>query len=265
MLKKLLVFLFCTELLIIFFYKDFIGNQFNVHFIDVGQGDATLIQAPYGCQILIDGGKPHTLTDQIKNFFPSTERDIDLLIATHPDLDHYGGLQQIAERYKIHTAFISNHSKSTIQYQKLLNELAGQKTRIFTHFKSQKYILCNIQIDILYIDSNSSNGSSVISLFTFPSGQKIFLGGDIEYEEEALFVHKYPHVKADILKANHHGSHTSNTSSFLDSIQPQFAVISAKKDNHFGHPHSSVLNNFNSKGIKVLRTDLQGTISFSFE
>lgn len=264
MLKKLLVFLLLTEIFSILFYKDFILNRYQVHFVDIGQGDATFIQAPYGCQMLIDGGKPHTISDQIHRFLPSTKKQIHLMIATHPDLDHYGGLQQIAERYTIQNSFITNHPKTNKPYQLFLQTLASQSSNTRYHSRDTSYEICGLKLHILTLNSTTSNGSSVIAFIQLPNQITLLLAGDIEKEEEQEFIKKYPNLKVNIFKANHHGSKTSNTKAFLRSIQPQIAIVSSKKDNHFGHPHLSVLNNFQELSINLLRTDIHGTISFSF-
>jgi beta-lactamase superfamily II metal-dependent hydrolase len=266
-MKKLLGFyLFIIISFFAFRYPLYLNSdKFTLTFLDIGQGDSVLIRTPSNCLMLVDAGNLNKLTDKLINPLHFNQKTIDLAIVTHPDLDHYGGFLKLQQSFQIKHAFLSNSLKTNQYYQKLLQNFQNQSTQIHKHSFDQSYLFCGIRVDVLTINSDTSNGSSVITLLTFPDQTKVLLAGDIEKNEEASLIQKYPNLHADILKANHHGSKTSNTADFLQKVNPRYFIIQSGEDNNFGHPHPQTLQNIYKSNSIILRNDLQGDISFFFE
>lgn len=239
------------------------ASRFQLHFLDIGQGDATLITTPTNCKILIDGGKPGTVSDKlIDNLNFNSFKEFDLVVATHPDLDHYGGLIKLSQTSSIKNLVLSSSSKKDKFYSYFLSLNSDVPTIYPTNLK--QFYLCGLDIWFFSFPSEDSNASSVVTIVKFPDQTKVFLGGDIESHEEKEIIKTYPDLKIDILKANHHGSKTSNSYSFLESLDPEYFIISSKKGNSYGHPSSSTIINTKKLNLKVMRTDLEGTVSFFF-
>ena len=260
-LKFYIFFLFLVLLTRFSFYQN--KNKFQIHFLDVGQGDATLITTPTNCKILVDGGKPSTVTDILINHLSFHNRQFDLVIATHADLDHYGGLIKLSQNFTIKHLVLSSDSKTNKQYESFL-DLNINTPKIYPT-QISKYYICGLYLDLLSFQGRDSNTSSVIAILTLPDQTKVFLGGDIEVEQEKLINDLFPNLRVEILKANHHGSKTSNSFDFMANLSPDYFIISAGRNNSYNHPHSSVIQSAKKLGLNIRRTDLEGTVSFFFD
>lgn len=259
-LKFYTVFLILTIALRWNFYQK--ANFYQIHFLDVDQGDATLIVTPSNCRIVIDGGKPGTISDTLINHLPFGNYKFDLVVATHPDLDHYGGLIKLSQDSGFQNLVLSLSTKVDKIYQYFLDQ--NQDTTKLYPLEAIKYSYCGLIFEFLSFPSEDSNASSVITIVTLPDSTTVFLGGDIEVHEENQLMKLYPNLKVDILKANHHGSKTSNAYDFMQHLNPKYLIVSAGKNNSYNHPHSSVVINAKKLGINIRRTDLEGTVSFFF-
>lgn len=266
-MKKLLGFyLFIIISFFSFRYPLYLNaDKFILTFLDIGQGDSILIRTPSNCLMLVDAGNLNKLTDKLINPLHFNQKTIDLAVVTHPDLDHYGGFLKLQQSFHIKHSFLSNSPKTNQYYQQLLQNFRTSGTQTYKHSADKTYNLCGLQIKVLTINATTSNGSSVITLLTLPDQTKVLLAGDIEKEGETSLIQKYPNLHADILKANHHGSKTSNTANFLQKVNPKYVIIQSGGDNNFGHPHPQALQNIYKSNSVILRNDLQGDISFFFE
>lgn len=242
----------------------------EVTFFDVGQGDAALIETPQRQQILIDGGPSSIILEKLGKEMPFWDRTIDLIILTHPEIDHLSGLLEVLKRYKIENILWTGVVREIPEYKEWQKLLEKEGANIFFVKTGQK-ISCTEcrrqkwEMKILFPFQNlagqrmerSSNDTSIVAKLS--SGQiDILFTGDIEAKTEQELVGRGLDLKSEILKVAHHGSKTSTIPEFIAAVSPEIAVISVGKDNPYGHPHSQTLENL--RGIKILRTDIDGDI-----
>lgn len=244
-------------------------NEYKLHFVDIGQGDSILLRTPTNCVMAIDGGLPNKLTDRIANYLPATENQIDLLVITHPDLDHIGGAVQLLKRYKVKNVFLTGVHHSSATYKELLNQIELNNSKIHYVTSNDNFNLCGIQIEVLYpiktlVGQEVPNlNDTSITLRLKIKDQYIFLSGDLEESEHEL-TKSNKDLKSDIMKAGHHGSRTSNSLELLEKIQPKYFVIQSGADNSYGHPHPEILQRLKQFSTEILRNDKRGTITFFF-
>ncbi len=241
-------------------------KQLKVNFLDVGQGDSVLIQTPYDQNILIDGGDTDSkVLRQLSKFMSFWDKEIDLMIVSHPHDDHVGGLVKVVQRYKVKKILYTGVSHYSPAYLAWLSAVRDKNIEVVIIDRPQTIELGeNLYFDILYpfesllnqeVD-NLNNSSIVIKLIY--KNKKFLLAGDIEKEVEEKLLDTKINLVADVFKANHHGSITSNTEEFLEAVAPEYAIIQVGEDNDFGHPSLRVLKRFERLGIEYYRNDLNG-------
>jgi len=244
------------------------GNQnLEVTFLDVGQGDAIFIEAPNGNQVLIDAGRDVKILRQLSKLIPFYDREIDLLISTHPDSDHIGGMPEIIERFNVEMYLHSGKESESDIYKELLEKLEEKEVGQMLARRGMRINLSEeVALDVLFPDRDVSgldaNDASVIAKLTYGETE-VMLTGDSSKKIEEYLVSQYgERLESDILKAGHHGSKTSSATAFLGVTDPDFAVVSAEKDSRYGHPHKEVLDSFENFEIEVLNTADLGNITF---
>lgn len=237
------------------------AGQLTAHYIDVGQGDCEFIELPNNETMLIDAGDSGSgpeITAYIKNLGYDT---INYLVATHPHADHIGGMSYVIKNLNIVHMYMPEKSTNTKTFENLLQTILDMNIKV-EKAESGTVILNteNLKIDILAPDSeqykNLNNYSAVIKI-DYKNTSFLFMG-DAEKEVEEKLPNK--EIQTDVLKVGHHGSDTSSTAAFLEKVSPKYAVISCGKNNRYGHPDSITLQNLESVGSVILRTDLDGTI-----
>lgn len=244
-------------------------GRLHVAFLDVGQGDAILITLPDGRQILVDGGPSATeLNWRLGQEMPFWDRTLELVISTHPDADHLGGLVSLLDRYEIEQALVTDVEGTSQLYQAWETEVAEAQLTPAVGQAGTQLALGNgvtatiLSPDLTIADFEKPNNHSIVLRLQF--GQVSFLlPGDIEQSIERRLVQADVPLTATVLKSPHHGSKTSSSEAFLEAVSPQIVVVSVGEDNHFGHPSPEVLDRYASYGLTVLRTDELGTIEFS--
>lgn len=246
-------------------YFAFLQNSktFEVTFLDVGQGDATLIQSSNGNHCLIDVGKGSVIVEALSKTKPFLH-SLDCVILTHADADHIEGFLSLHKRYEIKNLFINYSVKDNELVQELKNEIVDHKINTFSLDAQTDFYFDDIYFDVLWPSSEFSelqedldaNDASIVVKLSY-NNLDLYLGGDIgkEYEDELII------GEIEGMKASHHGSNTSTSENFLRTITPQFAVTSSGKNNSFGHPHKEVLERLEDRNIEVFRTDLNGSIT----
>lgn len=240
-------------------------NDLRVHFFDVGQGDATFIESPNGVQILIDGGPDSGVLRELSHVMGFFDRSIDLVIATHPDKDHIGGLVDVLERYDVETILITENESNT-SVSELLQELITREGADIVYARSgQIFTFDGAVLHILFPDRNvrdlESNTSSIVTRLVYGEIEFIFTGDSPRSIEEYL-VRTYGNgLKSDVLKVGHHGSKTSTAEAFASAVDPGYAVISSGENNRYGHPHEAVTRLLKDKNITTLYTEKEGTIT----
>ena len=238
-------------------------NRFlKVDFFDVGQGEAIFIETPQRRQILIDGGPDSKVTRKLAEVMPFWDRTIDLVVLTHPEKDHMAGLIEVFKRYKVQRVLWTGVVRDTAEYAAWDGALQKEGAEIFTAKSGQKIKDGEISFDILFPFEdlagkkfNDSNDTSIVARLSFGADSFLFTG-DITSKIEKALIAKNTLIGADVLKVGHHGSKTSTSFEFLEKVNPEAAVISAGRNNSYGHPHGTVLDNLAKYGIEIFRTDL---------
>lgn len=243
----------------------------KVVFLDVGQGDAIYIEAPNGRQILIDGGPDAKLLSSLGKVMPFADRSIDMIIATHPDMDHIGGFSLLLDNYKI-TSIIENKtiSSSSQIYSSLEDKISKKKINKIIARRGMHIILDekkNIYLDILFPDRDisnfDSNDSSIVSKLVYGNNSFMITGDASLYTENLIeWNEKETTLHSDVLKLAHHGARTSSSVLWLEKVNPSIAIISAGKNNSYGHPHQELLDRLSTLHIPYLSTIEKGNIIF---
>ena len=236
-----------------------VSGEMKVHYIDVGQGDSELIQVD-GKNILIDAG---TSDKKALNYLKSIGvTTLDYVIATHPHEDHIGSMDDVINNFNIGTFYSPKATTTTKAYENMINALKSKNLKLTVPKVGDKLTIGSAALEFLAPNSSAYedlNNYSIVTRLKYGNNSFIFMG-DAEDVSEGELISKQLDISANVLKVGHHGSHSSTTQVFLDKVNLQYAVISCGKDNDYGHPHKETLDKLNAKNIKVLRTDLSGTI-----
>lgn len=254
----------------------------KVHFIDVGQGDSTLVRTPAGRFILIDGGgdavRPDgSVSDPGKEaVIPFLEkqgvREIEAVVISHAHPDHCGGLRAVLKRFPVkavyETGFHADEDREYLESREIMKARRIPQ-RIIRPGDKPDWDPA-LRVDVLgppdwgkgRLKDPANNNSLVIKI---AYGKTSFLfTGDAEMEEESRLVKTWgPSLASDVLKCPHHGSYTSSSEGFVETVRPKFAVISCALYNDFDHPHGGILARYRRHKVTVLRTDYDGTVTLS--
>ncbi len=240
----------------------------HVFILDVGQGDSIFIVGPSGQQILIDAGPDLSALSAIARRMSFFDRTIDVVILTHPHLDHLYSFPELFERMNVRATVLTGVAVGLTQYKDMLAILKEKQTPVVIADPTQDIDLGDgLLLDFLWpppvyagsVTDKNINDTSVVAMLRY--GQdSILLTGDMEEVEERELLASGADLRATILKAGHHGSKTSTSTGLLLAVDPDLAVISSGSGNTFGHPHASTLRRLEHFGVGVRRTDLEGTI-----
>lgn len=238
------------------------GVDLEVHFIDVGQGEAILIKKGNE-SMLIDAGK-NVSVDLIVSYLKKQKvRKLEYVIGTHPHEDHIGGLDAVIDNFDIGKVIMPNAIATTKTFEDVLDSINKKGLSITKAKSGDIYDFNGASFIILAPNqdeySNLNNYSVVVKL-TYGANSFLFTGDAEAQSEEEILTKNKRSLKADVLKVGHHGSVTSTTQDFLDAVNPSVAVISLGAENTYGHPHKEIAERLESKKIKTYRTDLHGNI-----
>ncbi|MEI6580731.1 MAG: MBL fold metallo-hydrolase [bacterium] len=266
---RLPIFVFGLLVVVVFlFYIDWQNShkKFTFAMLDVGQGDALFIESPTGTQILVDGGPPKKILNQLSRIMPPLDKSIDAIFITNPDQDHLGGFLDVLENYKVGKVFGSGTTSDSKVFQNFKLELKKKNIPEILVKKGMRINLGGgVFMDILFPDRDVStwptNDGSIVARLSYVD-TSIMLTGDASIKTEKLVLenNKTENIKSEILKVGHHGSRNSTSEEFLRTVTPDFAFISDGKGNTYGHPHKEILDLFSQLRVKVFRTDLDGMV-----
>ncbi|MBQ4140883.1 MAG: MBL fold metallo-hydrolase [Clostridia bacterium] len=247
-------------------------GEVEYHFIDVCQGDATLIRTPEG-DILIDTGE-NSAEEDLKNYLDICGVDVlQYAVFTHPDSDHIGGADMVLAEYEVLNVIKPDFEKDTQVYKRMMEGIEAEGCKVYNALPGETYSLGEFDMFVLGPDPESqskfgikldSNNSSIVIRATWGSTTALLTGDAEEPEEKSIMM---TYTAADLgsmlLKVGHHGSRTSSTEGWLAAVNPKIAVISCGLDNKYGHPHAEVLAKLEAYvGDKIYRTDKLGNIVF---
>lgn len=232
----------------------------TVHFLDVGQGDATLILCGTEA-MLIDAGDNGQGTN-VQNYLQKQGVEtLKYVVCTHPDEDHIGGIDVILYKFNCEAVFMTEEERDTNTYRDVADTMAQKGYKRTLPVPGQQYPLGDAVFTILgpISMSGDSNDNSIAILLAHGEDSFLFTG-DAEEEEESALLDSGLSLDADVYKVGHHGSRTSSSRKLLEAASPVCAVISCGEGNSYGHPHAETLNNLRAMGVSVYRTDEQGTV-----
>lgn len=236
-----------------------------VHFIDVGQGDSILIQAPGGKNMLVDGGTKASGTKVVSFLKSKGVSTLDVVIATHPDADHIGGLISVLNNFKVNQFIDSGRVHTTQTYYEML-QLIDDKNIPFKVAKTGDAIDLDalLKTTVLHADeiASSTNDASIVTRLEYGS-VSFLLTGDAEKSVESKILSQYGNIQSTYLKAGHHGSNSSSTAAFINAVKPLGTILSYAEGNSYGHPHSEVVARLGTVGSKIYSTAESGDITIT--
>jgi len=242
------------------------SGNLTVYFIDVGQGDSILIQTPDGKNILIDSGSDSAYS-ALDSFLQSKSITvIDVVVATHPDEDHIGGLDDVLLDYDVLSVYDSGFYKDTQIYERFRNYTDTEGCPYYNDTNIDPGILnwsSEVFFYLLHIDADAADANDASIVLKMSFGEVDFLlTGDAEEHVESWMLPLYD-LDVEILKVGHHGSRTSSSLPFLTEVTPSVAIISVGEDNRYEHPHNETIDKLTDIGADIYRTDLNRTITIT--
>lgn len=239
------------------------GHEMQVHFIDVGQGDSILIESPSGKTMLIDGGVKGAGQQIVSYLKELGINKLDIVVATHPDADHIGGLISVLDTMPIEQFYDSGKVHTSQTFEEMLTRI-DEKNIPYHVPKIGDDIEFDKDVNVKVLNANDqatdNNDASIVLKMTY-GNVSFLLTGDagVALEKEML---QYD-VKATVLKAGHHGSNTSSSEEFIQAVNPEVTILSYGEDNKYGHPHAEIVDRLQAIGSKIYATADLGTITVS--
>lgn len=252
-------------------------GQVDITFLDIGQGDATFIEFPDGQQMLIDCAIDGRVLEALGRVMDFYDKSIDYVVVTHPDLDHYGGCQDVFERFEVKHVWYTGVDKSYDQQWKAWWYAVKDEGVAYKEINKEEVIeIADTRLHILYPDhglvddpripgsnkETNANNTSIVMRLDYGESSVLF-PGDVEEEVEEYLLSTYEDdiLDVDILKLGHHGSDSSSILEFIETTSPEHAIASCGFENKFGHPSRRVLKRLERIDSEIWRTDLQGDVS----
>ncbi|OGN09047.1 MAG: hypothetical protein A3C61_02180 [Candidatus Yanofskybacteria bacterium RIFCSPHIGHO2_02_FULL_39_10] len=241
----------------------------KVYFLDIGQGDVIFIESPSGQQVLIDGGPDNKILSKLGEVMSFYDKDIDLVVMTHPDADHASGLVDVLDRYEIKNIVFSDIINDKALYQSWKGAVSQEGADVIDPVAG-KVIDLGDGVTLVIISplesivgktvkEGETNNNSVVVMLKYKD-LEVLLTGDLETKGERAIMLDGINIDVDVLKVAHHGSKTSTSEEFISATTPEVAIIQVGAKNRYGHPTQEVLNRLENFGIKYYRNDVDGDI-----
>lgn len=241
-------------------------GRLHLTFFDVGQGDAALITLPSGNRLVVDGGPDGRLLEHIGRTLPFMNRRVDILVLSHPNLDHIASLPEVLRRYRVGTVLLSI-SGGTLPTMGEFRSVATSRNVELTLLHAGQVIALpdGVSMTVLWPPAHpattfTKDVNDLCLVFSLEyRGHRALFTGDISERVESVLVRAKTDLQAELLKVAHHGSISASSDLFLRQVQPTTAVVSAGAGNAYGHPRDEVLQRLTALGTRILRTDVGGT------
>ncbi|MBI4142272.1 MBL fold metallo-hydrolase [Candidatus Uhrbacteria bacterium] len=264
------------------------ASETRITVLDVGQGDAVLVDGPGDAEILIDGGPTPDLARRLSRAL-GNDRSLDLVVLTHPHADHVIGLADVLRRYDVGRILLTGVIHTTRDYEEFLTTIRDRHIPTTVAVAGQTYDVGPARLAILFpfadqtgVRPENLNSASIVAMLMVGVGdwklgvgdesRRILLTGDAEADVEALLLDRHctdrsdsvdpcPRLRADVLKVPHHGSQDSSSTAFLVAVRPHDAIISVGRRNEYHHPHPRALKRLERIGARIWRTDRDGDVA----
>lgn len=240
-------------------------NELRVIFLDVGQGASQLLISPSGKTMLIDAGnndQEQAMLDYLKYYDVTS---LDIVIGTHPDADHIGGLDKVIDHHDVGKIYMPKVQSNTKTFESLLRSIQQKGLKVTTA-KGGITLDWDEQVEVQMLAPlatyDDTNNMSAVVKVTY-GDTSFLLTGDASKASEQDMLDSGIDMSADVLMVGHHGSKSSTSKAFLERVDPLYAVIQVGSDNKYGHPTETVLNRLSKQNVKVYRNDIEGTVEFS--
>lgn len=244
--------------------RDQAEQSSEISFLDVGQGDSTLVEFGGGVQMLVDAGSDRAVSYALAQSMPPHDRRIDMVMISHPQRDHFGGLADIINRYSIGVLIINGRMDAGAreEWEYILKRAHEQNVPVVVVRRGDRIRYRDARVDILSPDASlvrarDLNDTSIVARVQTPEWSALFTG-DIGIQAERAVSRM--DIGSDILKIPHHGSKYSSSQEFLDAVMPTLALIGVGATNRYGHPTVQVLDRLAERGVIVFRTDRNGSV-----
>lgn len=253
-------------LLLEVYYLGSLDGSLELYFLDVGQGDSSLIKSSAFNYILVDGGEGKAVLSELGEVLPPWNKRIDLLIGTHADSDHIEGLIYVLESYEVGMVLINDLDVEDANLKRIVSICEEKNIKIREINMYNTVTLGELHLDILWppeqgLEMYEDNSKSVVLRGVYDKFS-FLMTGDIETQQEKDVISGNVLIGSNILKLSHHGSKTASCDEFLREVSPDLAIISSGKDNKFGHPSIETLERLKAHKFEYFRTDKQGRITF---
>ncbi len=260
----------CALMLGAFFFASAETKFLTLTVADVGQGDGLIIITPSHQTILVDGGPKTDFDLQVAQRLPWFDRQIDLVVSTHPDSDHLTGLTSVLQHYQVKRIIYAGVKDDSKGYQAFLKLAQDKNTELVAVSAGDQVDLGHQVKIVVEAPVGSCSGlipkvvhdCNVVTKLIYDKTSAL-LTGDTDFDEETAMVASKEDLHAQVLKVAHHGSHYATSESFLQAVNPKYAVISVGANNHYGHPSASVISELKDAGVATYRTDQLGAVVFT--
>jgi competence protein ComEC len=239
----------------------------SVTYLDVGQGDATLIKTPINRYVLVDGGPNKSIVDRLGVEMPPSAKEFEAIILTHPHADHVAGLNYILDRYKVNKVYMTGVPYTSSEYQAFLERLTKYNIPVEKYYAGKNIYIDELKFSAFYPPQDQLNyrfsdinDSSIVFDLTYKQNSFLYLSDlSAKKQEEMAKINILGH--SEVIKVSHHGSASGTSTKLLEIVKPTYAVISVGADNRYGLPAQKTISQLITQ--QILRTDERGSIKFT--